>query len=1080
MKTSNKLWRKAVLPLTAGLLLLESASSYAARCEYVIQSEWGSGFVAGIRITNDTNTAINGWSVNWSYADGSKRTGGWNANFSGNNPYSATNVGWNSQINPGQTAEFGIQGNKGVQNAPAAKPTITGAVCGQASSVSSLRSSTSRSFSSSSSWASLPGSTSKSSSSSRSMSSSLASRSSSSFSSPSRSSSSFGISSTSTSRSMSSSSSYSGGPNLPLVDLQVSVHGMTVHVDTSGSTDLDGDKLYHSISFGDGASLAYPNVWHTYKEPGTYVIEAKVSDVGAGGRSSTNTYPVTVEVTAGNQAPIARLAGRRAGQSIEAYGRASFDLEGEALTYEWDFGEGSFIGGDYESLGDCWSSVGGNERYRNVMLTVSDGKLKDTIQATLGGRCGTVYDVASYAKFTYQVYGNTVSVDASGSRNDTGFSWDFGDGTKGVGLKASHTYASPGTYSINLVVSSPSPFRDEETLQVVIGAANNSSSFSAPSSFGVSTSSRSTSFGSTSSRSISLSSISSRSASFSSSTSRSMSSSSYSGGPNLPDVDLQVSVHGMTVHVDTSGSTDIDGDKLFHSISFGDGASLSYPDVWHTYKEPGTYMIEAKVSDLGAGGRSSIETYPITVEVTEGNQAPIARLSGRRFRDSLDAYGRSSFDWEGTPLTYEWDFGDGPFVGSADASLRDCNSSSSSNSSSKSSSSSSSYDGTRLVTLTVSDGEFKDTVQRTLVGPCGLIHDLSGSAEFSYVVEGNKILVDGSASSGEIGFNWSFGDGTRGSGLFASHTYASPGTYQVSLYLTNMGSYGSPFDNITKSIVIGSVSSVTSSSRSSSSHVSSPYRSSSSFMSSSTSSRAFDSAVSLPSSSLRSSSSQRSSDRNLYIAQRATTAPVIDGVVDSVWERASWSPINVFWLGTQSNPSAQDYSGRYKALWDENYLYVLYDITDDRIYDGVRDALDRYWEDDTVELFIDENKNGGQHGYNTSAWAYHISTYGDVVDSTTGGAKLLNDHIDSRLVSNGTQHYWELRIRIYGEDYADWKSNTPLQLYAGKLMGFSACYIDNDGSSQRESMMGSVDTQGHKNNQGYLDASVFGSMLLTE
>jgi hypothetical protein len=251
-------------------------------------------------------------------------------------------------------------------------------------------------------------------------------------------------------------------------------------------------------------------------------------------------------------------------------------------------------------------------------------------------------------------------------------------------------------------------------------------------------------------------------------------------------------------------------------------------------------------------------------------------------------------------------------------------------------------------------------------------------------------------------------------------------------------------------------------------------------MSSSTSSRAFDSAASIPSSSLRSSSSQRSSDRNLYIAPRATTAPVIDGVVDSVWDRASWSSINVFWLGTQSNPSAQDYSGRYKALWDENYLYVLYDITDDRIYDGVRDALDRYWEDDTVELFIDENKNGGQHGYNTSAWAYHISTYGDVVDSTTGGATLLNDHIDSRLVSNGTQHYWEMRIRIYGEDYADWKSNTPLQLYAGKLMGFSACYIDNDGSSQRESMMGSVDTQGHKNNQGYLDASVFGSMLLVE
>jgi hypothetical protein len=73
-----------------------------------------------------------------------------------------------------------------------------------------------------------------------------------------------------------------------------------------------------------------------------------------------------------------------------------------------------------------------------------------------------------------------------------------------------------------------------------------------------------------------------------------------------------------------------------------------------------------------------------------------------------------------------------------------------------------------------------------------------------------------------------------------------------------------------------------------------------------------------------------------------------------------------------------------------------------------------------------------------------------------------------------------MRVRIYGEDYADWKTNVPLKLAVGKLMGFSATYIDNDGSSQRESMMGSVDTQGHKNNQGYLDASVFGSLRLVE
>jgi len=525
-----------------------------------------------------------------------------------------------------------------------------------------------------------------------------------------------------------------------------------------------------------------------------------------------------------------------------------------------------------------------------------------------------------------------------------------------------------------------------------------------------------------------------------------------------------MSTHGLTVFFDASGSTDPDGDELTYSIvpEFFAHRGYFYPQAWHTYKRADEYEVSVYVYDQET---FTVKTFRIAVNEDGGNQAPVARITGVRQHQSIVAFGASSYDPEGTPLTYEWNFGDGPFIGEAHASLQDCESWDTSVPS-------------RVISLTVSDGELKNTAQQVVDGDCGAYFEITPSASFSYRIEGNTVFFDASNSIFDTGLAWNFGDGSTGTGILTSHTYASLGTYNIKLSVTGSNAV---VDTTTQSVRVGNNSSESqySSSRSSA-HVSSPYRSSSSLMSSSTSSRAFDSAASIPSSSLRSSSSQRSSDRNLYIAPRATTAPVIDGVVDSVWDRASWSPINVFWLGTQSNPSAQDYSGRYKALWDENYLYILYDITDDRIYDGVRDALDRYWEDDTVELFIDENKNGGQHGYNTSAWAYHISTYGDVVDSTTGGATLLNDHIDSRLVSNGTQHYWEMRIRIYGEDYADWKSNTPLTLSAGKLMGFSACYIDNDGSSQRESMMGSVDTQGHRNNQGYLDASIFGSMLLVE
>jgi len=771
---TNKLWQKAVLPITAGLILLESASAYAARCEYVIQSDWNSGFVAAIRITNDTSTAINGWSVNWSYSDGSRRTGGWNANFSGNNPYTATNVGWNSTINPGQTAEFGIQGNKAVQNAPATKPVITGAVCGgSTSSVSSVRS---------------------------------------------------------------SSSSVS------------------------------------SSSLAQSSAVSLPR--------------SSSSNTSSSARSNAGPSSATRSLSSSNSSTIGVSSSRASLPTSAARSSSSFAL--------------------------------------------------------------------------------------SSSSSSRSFSSD-------VSSRAS-------------------------------------------SSFGVSSSFRSSS-------------------SFSSTRPN-----------NLPVADLNVTVHGLTVHVDTRGSSDSDGDRLYHTISFGDDKAIQYDDAWHTYSEPGTYNIAVTVSDEAPGGAGTTKTQPVTVQVGTGNQAPIARLSVQREYEHILAYGSSSFDEEGTPLTYQWDFGEGSYIGDARAVKETCD--------------------TPLVTLTVSDGDLKDTIQGSFSGYCSMRYDLLPSAKFNLTWSRTTVFVDGSESSRETGFNWDFGDGTKAVGLKASHTYTASGTYNVTLTTEGMGSIT---QSATQSVVISSQSSSSSSVASSSS-----VRSSSSVVSSSSSSRVSSSAISSSSSSIRSSSSQASSDRNSYIAPRATTAPVIDGVVDSVWDRASWAPINVFWLGTQSNPSAQDYSGRYKALWDENYLYILYDITDDRIYDGVRDALDRYWEDDTVELFIDENKNGGQHGYNTSAWAYHISTYGDVVDSTTGGATLLNDHIDSRLVSNGTQHYWEMRIRIYGEDYADWKSNTPLQLYAGKLMGFSACYIDNDGSSQRESMMGSVDTQGHRNNQGYLDASVFGSMLLVE
>ena len=71
-----------------------------------------------------------------------------------------------------------------------------------------------------------------------------------------------------------------------------------------------------------------------------------------------------------------------------------------------------------------------------------------------------------------------------------------------------------------------------------------------------------------------------------------------------------------------------------------------------------------------------------------------------------------------------------------------------------------------------------------------------------------------------------------------------------------------------------------------------------------------------------------------------------------------------------------------------------------------------------------------------------------------------------------------MRMSIYGSNYQANSHNTPLSLFEDKRLGFTASYLDNDGGSEREHMMGSVDSNGHQNNQGYLNSDGFGSLKL--
>ena len=127
--------KRTGLVLGLGVATAAFTQMASASCTYTIDNEWNTGFVATVTIKNDTSSAINGWNVSWQYST-NRSTGGWNANFSGSNPYSASNLGWNASIPVGQSASFGIQGNK--NGGSVERPTVTGTGCsGTTSSVAS-------------------------------------------------------------------------------------------------------------------------------------------------------------------------------------------------------------------------------------------------------------------------------------------------------------------------------------------------------------------------------------------------------------------------------------------------------------------------------------------------------------------------------------------------------------------------------------------------------------------------------------------------------------------------------------------------------------------------------------------------------------------------------------------------------------------------------------------------------------------------------------------------------------------------------------------------------------------------------
>jgi len=90
----------------------------------------------------------------------------------------------------------------------------------------------------------------------------------------------------------------------------------------------------------------------------------------------------------------------------------------------------------------------------------TSGRLKNVPAGTMNlllytGFISPVAPGPPTARFTFTCNGLACSFDGSSSSAQSGasYTWDFGDGTAGNGVTASHTYASAGTYAVKLIVA---------------------------------------------------------------------------------------------------------------------------------------------------------------------------------------------------------------------------------------------------------------------------------------------------------------------------------------------------------------------------------------------------------------------------------------------------------------------------------------------------------------------------------------------------------------------------------------------------------------------------------------------------
>jgi PKD repeat protein len=519
----------------------------------------------------------------------------------------------------------------------------------------------------------------------------------------------------------------------------------TATVFTNNSTGGSGTVTY-SWDFGDGNTSSAMSPSHTYAAAGTY--QAKLTVTGQGSCTSTTTETVTVWATPTASVSVADVC---VGGTSVFVGTTT-----GASTYAWDFGDGN------KSTSQSPTHTYANAGKYTVKLTVTSINGCEVTATT----SAVVHDlpVTSFTAST-ECLGNATSFTNNttvGSGILT-YTWNFGDGNTAGVISPTHTYATAGTYTVELtatangcsksystsVTVNDKPKADFVATDVCIGDVTTFTNYTG----GASSYDWKFGDGNTSG-------VHSPTHTYASSGSFSVVLTAMNASGCTDAMTKTVQVHAKqtasfsvnNVCEDVAASFTNTSGSGTYLWSFGDGGVSTLSNPTYTYKNDGAYTVTLRVTS--ANGCESSTSNPITVyDAPTAGFADVTPCQNEAFTFTNTSTGASS---------YTWNFGDGSTPSTDENPTYTYTS-----------------PGSYRVQLEASTSNgCNDFVQRTIT--VSALPTVSFTA--ADACEGSSVQFTNFSSQGAN--TWTFGDGSGSRLTNPAHLYASTGSYPVNLSVT--------------------------------------------------------------------------------------------------------------------------------------------------------------------------------------------------------------------------------------------------------------------------------------------------------